>query len=113
MIPVALFVFIFSLLLVAYGFLIEKYRHWWNEMPLFTPSRGPKAKVSVIIAVRNEENNISPLFASLQALQYPRDLFQVIVVDDHSEDGTRHKLEDYVSGDMKVILLENGPYEYY
>lgn len=44
--------------------------------------------VSVIIAVRNEEDHIIPLLASLQNQSYPKDHFEVIVIDDHSEDNT-------------------------
>lgn len=48
----------------------------------------PTAEISVIIAARNEEQNISSLINSLCALDYPARLFEVILVDDNSEDAT-------------------------
>jgi 4,4'-diaponeurosporenoate glycosyltransferase len=44
------------------------------------------ATVSIIIPARNEEHNLPILLASLNALSRPP--HEIIVVDDHSEDGT-------------------------
>lgn len=44
--------------------------------------------VSVIIAVRNEEENIQACLESLKNQLFPEDKFEVIVVDDHSTDRT-------------------------
>jgi cellulose synthase/poly-beta-1,6-N-acetylglucosamine synthase-like glycosyltransferase len=51
--------------------------------------------VSVITAARNEERNIREALGSLLALDYPN--FELIVVDDRSEDGTGAILEDMAS----------------
>lgn len=48
----------------------------------------PHTKISVIIPARNEEKNIVNCLASVCEQEYPLDLFEVIVVDDHSEDNT-------------------------
>ncbi len=45
--------------------------------------------VSVIIAARNEENNISSCLRSVCTQSYPAANYEVLLVDDHSEDGTR------------------------
>jgi len=47
-----------------------------------------KKKVSIIIAARNEEKNIPQLLTSLMNQTYPKELFEVIVVDDDSNDKT-------------------------
>ncbi|MBN1560920.1 glycosyltransferase [candidate division KSB1 bacterium] len=44
--------------------------------------------VSVVVAARNEEENISACLQHLDRQQYPRDKYEVIVVDDHSDDNT-------------------------
>ncbi len=56
-------------------------------------------KISILIAARNEEENIKDLLDALQAQKYPKELFQVIIIDDHSEDETvsiieKHSLEN-------------------
>ena len=44
--------------------------------------------ISVVIAARNEEKNIQSLVESLYQQTYSRQLFQVIIIDDHSTDNT-------------------------
>jgi cellulose synthase/poly-beta-1,6-N-acetylglucosamine synthase-like glycosyltransferase len=83
------FISIFFLLMLAYALLIDRYRRIWNNIPIYDlPAKDPSTFISVIIAARNEENNIPGLLSSLEQQTYPRDLFQVIVVDDHSTDET-------------------------
>ncbi len=44
--------------------------------------------VSIIIPCRNEEKNINACIESIYAQNYPKELIEVIVIDDHSEDST-------------------------
>lgn len=46
----------------------------------------PKSKFSIIIAFRNEEYNLPKLITSLSKLNYPKELFEVLLIDDHSQD---------------------------
>ncbi len=47
-----------------------------------------KPFVSVIVPARNEENNISSCIESLAASSYPEDRYEIIAVNDRSEDKT-------------------------
>jgi chlorobactene glucosyltransferase len=62
----------------------------WRTRPAFPPedkaSLPPKARVSILIPCRNEVRNVPRLLASLQALDLPDK--EIIVIDDHSTDGT-------------------------
>lgn len=49
---------------------------------------------SIVVAARNEERNIGRCLNSLLLQNYPSGRFEVIVVDDHSTDGTVQKLLD-------------------
>lgn len=49
--------------------------------------------VSVIIPVRNEEGYIGPCLQALAQQDYPREVFEVIVLDGESTDGTRQEAE--------------------
>jgi cellulose synthase/poly-beta-1,6-N-acetylglucosamine synthase-like glycosyltransferase len=76
-------------LLITYSILILYYRAGWLQVPIFEePDTIPSVKISVVIAARNEEENIGALLLSLQNQTYPSHLFEVIVVDDHSSDNT-------------------------
>lgn len=44
-----------------------------------------KVKISVIVAARNEENNLPQLINDLENQTYSKELYDVIIVDDHSE----------------------------
>jgi len=47
----------------------------------------PKTKFSIIVPFRNEAENLPLLLKSISKLKYPNELFEVILVDDHSSDG--------------------------
>jgi cellulose synthase/poly-beta-1,6-N-acetylglucosamine synthase-like glycosyltransferase len=52
------------------------------------PESTGKQGISVIVAARNEDSNIGPLLESLVTLDYPPELFEIIVVNDRSTDNT-------------------------
>jgi cellulose synthase/poly-beta-1,6-N-acetylglucosamine synthase-like glycosyltransferase len=45
----------------------------------------PKTKFTIIVPFRNEAKNLPVLLDSLSKLNYPMELFEVILVDDESE----------------------------
>lgn len=53
-----------------------------------------KQKVTLIIAVRNEAENIDNLIDHIRAQTFDKDLLEVILIDDHSTDNTFEKLSD-------------------
>ena len=65
-------------------------------------------KVSVLIAVRNEEKNIVKLLQSLYNQTFPKEFFEVIIVDDHSVDNTRKYIEEFINNhkDINIKLLK-------
>jgi biofilm PGA synthesis N-glycosyltransferase PgaC len=48
----------------------------------------PSTSITILVAARNEEANIEACLSSLIQQDYPRQLFEIIVVDDLSEDNT-------------------------
>ncbi len=90
------FLFIFLVLLIFYAVLIDYYRRAWNQMPEFESNDSiPATYISIIVAVRNEEKNVDALLESLSQQSYSKDLFQVIIIDDYSEDETWNKLTQF------------------
>ena len=52
--------------------------------------------VSVIVAARNEEENILRCLKSLDKLEYPEDKLQIILVDDRSNDNTGNIIDNFI-----------------
>lgn len=73
------------------------------------PLKVPGIFVSVIVPCRNEEGNIEGLLESLAGQSYPPELFEVIVVDDHSDDVTRGVASAFRRlNNLKVIINEGS-----
>jgi len=101
------FLLVFFLLMVAYSFLIGYYHKAWNRLPVFEPSGTTHTTfISVIIPVRNEEKNIEGLINSLNEQTYPKDLYQVVVVDDFSEDNTWQLLQSIQLNELFITGIK-------
>ncbi|HEY6502717.1 MAG TPA: glycosyltransferase [Chitinophagaceae bacterium] len=97
---------IIILLFILYSILIIYYWQSWLSIPVFTPPQVSfQTKISVIVPARNEENNIGALLDALEQQSYPRDLFEIIVTDDHSEDRTAEIVKQYDK--VKLLSLQD------
>ena len=56
----------------------------------------PKTKFSVIIPFRNEAKSLPFLLKSIQDLNYPTSYFEIILVDDDSDDNSLEKINTFV-----------------
>ncbi len=65
-------------------------------------------KVSIIIPAYNEEKSIARTIESIIASNYPKNKFEVIVVDDGSKDKTLEIARKYKSKIVKVLTKKNG-----
>jgi poly-beta-1,6-N-acetyl-D-glucosamine synthase len=111
---------IFIPLFVCYGILILFYWLSWRSIPDFTATSEIDAlTVSIIIPARNEERNIGLLLEALEKQTYPKESFEIIVVDDHSTDATGEivsrfpgvlllKLEEDAINSFKKKAIEKG-----
>ncbi|MFT4847782.1 MAG: biofilm PGA synthesis N-glycosyltransferase PgaC [Sediminicola sp.] len=74
------FLYTLSLVILSIGF---------RKLPVFTEKLLPeKTRFSIVIPFRNEAENLQGLLESLQKIKYPSHLFEVIFVDDASEDNS-------------------------
>jgi cellulose synthase/poly-beta-1,6-N-acetylglucosamine synthase-like glycosyltransferase len=83
----------------------------WRSRYAFDRSYFPT--VSIIIAARNEENNIGRCLESMVRLTYPQHLLEIVVVDDHSKDDTRTIVNRYAQVCPRISIVttraEEGP----
>jgi cellulose synthase/poly-beta-1,6-N-acetylglucosamine synthase-like glycosyltransferase len=109
MAPMFLLTLIGCLLFTVYGALIEYYRRAWSAIPTFTPTpesiKTCKTRISVLVPARNEAANIANCIESLSRQSYPKDLYQVIVIDDQSTDGTSEIVRKLSLPDLSLTCL--------
>ena len=75
--------------MAAYGVLMALYtRGHWNLRAFVAKGKTPQTKFSIVIPARNEAANIENCIAGILAQNYPSHLFELIVIDDFSEDET-------------------------
>jgi len=80
-----LFLYAVLILILCFGFI---------KTPVYHTTTVPaKIKFSIIIPYKNEAKNLSVLLGSLQKLEYPKSLFEIILVDDSSMD-TSYQIVD-------------------
>jgi biofilm PGA synthesis N-glycosyltransferase PgaC len=89
----SLFLILFILLSFIYLILLLMVQVGLGRLKI--PHAQPPAQVSVIIAARNEANRIRPCLESLTKIEYPRDKYEIIFVDDHSNDKTAEIIKDF------------------
>ena len=63
--------------------------------------------VSFVIACLNEEKYISQCLNSILNQEYPKDKFEILVVDGMSQDGTRSILNKYASEYACIKIIDN------
>ncbi len=92
------------LLFLAYLLLLANYTYQWNRLAVFHPSI-PKQnrRFSVLIPARNEQNNIGKLLEGIINQTYPKELIEIIVIDDGSTDQTAHIVQNHAAA--KLIQL--------
>ncbi len=68
-------------------------------------------KISILVAARNEENNILRCLKSLQNLDYPKEKLQILIGNDVSEDNTAQIVEDFISNYNSENTTQNTHFQ--
>ncbi|MEM0356681.1 MAG: glycosyltransferase family 2 protein [Candidatus Anstonellales archaeon] len=99
------FFIVFTISFVFITKLIDKY-----DYIVRSSGKNYNYRISFVVPVYNEGENIKKCLDSLMNIDYPKDRFEVIVVDDGSTDNTGIILEDYAKryDNIRVIRKENG-----
>lgn len=109
-----LFILCVSLLLFAgYAALIIFYTIAWKQVLNFKPPTSnselqtSNLQLSIIIPARNEASNIRTCLNSLLNQSYPGNLFEVIIIDDHSTDNTASIVQEYKNENIRLVKLSD------
>ncbi len=96
-----------TILTIGYVLLMSAYKKGWKRQRDFIllANYQPSTFISVIIPARNEARNIDKCITSILAQEYPAALFEIIIVDDHSDDGTTDIVKKYADKKVRCISL--------
>ncbi|NQT77789.1 MAG: glycosyltransferase [Bacteroidetes bacterium] len=101
-------ILIISLLLISgisYAGLISYLTLAWFRLHKTTIPDTINTDISVVVPVRNEEEHIVSLLQNLLSQHYPENKYEIIIVNDHSIDGTVAGVEK-LAADKRIVLLD-------
>ena len=107
---------IISILLTGLYLVVLLYliKGWASLKPPRIHLSGFSTKVTVLIAARNEEESIHLTIEDILAQDYPKELTEIIIVDDHSTDSTSNIIRSYAGKGVKLLQLnEHKPLNSY
>lgn len=93
----------------CYVLLITYYFVGWLRLKEYKPAAKTfSTKISVIIPCRNEEHNIKNLLQDMYEQQYPKQLYEVLVIDDHSTDKTLQVIQSLNFQNVRCIAMQSS-----
>jgi chlorobactene glucosyltransferase len=102
-----LIVSVLTVLLTVFLLKLLQIITYHEEIPVVENLDGNAPMVSIIVPMRNEERNARQCIESLMSQEYSN--FEVIVVDDGSEDDTLKILKEFDSKHSNFKLVEGAP----
>ena len=93
----------FSVFLLLVYF--DKREGFKNEKSSLTPKKNPL--VSILVPAYNEEGTILKTLISINNLDYPKKLLDVIVIDDGSKDKTKSIVQEYIQDKAHFRLISH------
>lgn len=97
-----------SIFLILYSILILEFRSAWNRSPEHLHVPGEGVFLSVIVPFHNEADNLERLILDLKAQDYPQEKFEVILIDDHSEDSSFNFAKFLSKGSSNFRVIKNN-----
>jgi glycosyltransferase involved in cell wall biosynthesis len=83
----------------------------WHKIPSYAVPDDfiPIEGVTVIIVARNEEKSIGKCLRGILQQSFPPGLMEIIVVNDHSSDGTLDEVEKIKNDSIQLFSLQDFP----
>lgn len=100
-----------SLIGISYAAVIGSfYKGLLKTKPFLVTKESMHKSFSILIALRNEENNLAGLFESILRLDYPKNQYEIIFINDHSEDNSSTLLQEFKAenSNTQIKILDNN-----
>ncbi len=100
-------IFVSVIIIGIYTVLILDLFIGFKKVPEFAvEKKQPEIKFSIIIPFRNEAENLPGLLKSIELLNYPREMFEVLFVNDDSSDVFKEIITLYQQK-LNILLIDN------
>lgn len=93
------------IIVVLYTFLIGSFIYGFDKIEVFNLNKGltPKTTFTIIIPFKNEALTLKTLLQSISEIDYPKHLFEVILVNDASTDNSVKIVAPFLTKNINVI----------
>ncbi|HTM97691.1 MAG TPA: glycosyltransferase [Pedobacter sp.] len=93
-------------LTLVYVTVVVTFIRGWYKIIVYKDIRpSAKTRVSILVAARNEEKHIGKTIEDLLAQNYPKELFEIIIINDHSIDNTAAVVTSFSKNGVTLINL--------
>ena len=94
---------------LLYSFLIGRFAYGFDNVKLFDlDNTPPETKFSIIIPFRNEAENLPDLLKSIAKLNYPKQLFEIILINDNSYDNSVEIIQKHIKNKtINLSIIQN------
>jgi len=99
---------IFFIIIIIYAAFIGFISYGFKKVPYFeTVGLAPKTNFSIIVPFRNEAQNLPELLHSFSQLDYPRNQFEILFVNDSSEDNSVEIIKEFPVLTFNCRIIDN------
>jgi len=93
-------IFVFILILFVYCLTIGHLIYGFNQVKNYKSNDvSPKTFFAIVVPFRNESHHLPMLLESFKQLDYPKELFEIILIDDFQK---TIQLEKFLIGEWKM-----------
>lgn len=99
---------LFFSIIIVYSIFIVWISYGFNKINLFEKEDSqPNTRFSIVVPFRNEAKNLPDLLYSFSQLNYPRELFEIIFVNDDSNDDSISVIENFPALSFSYQVINN------
>ncbi|MEM0576055.1 glycosyltransferase family 2 protein [Flavobacterium polysaccharolyticum] len=103
-------IFVLLSIVIVYVLTISWLIYGFTQVPLYKKQEvTPKTTFSILVPFRNETENLPILLESISKLKYPTDLFEVLLIDDASEEKFSVLSSQFSVSIINTIRQSNSP----
>lgn len=81
---------------------------WKRSLAGSLPESADDKFISVLVPFRNEEMNLERLVHSLSSISYPKEYYEIILIDDHSTDNSLNVARSLISGLDHISVINSS-----